>query len=186
MAGREYWIRIVAAWHSAHPARICFRERVVSTIYTVRLAMIKSMAQLHMTEAELARDLHSVLAKVQQGVEVVIEQDHLPVAIIRQPVHTPWAADFSHASCRLSLASDDKPGRIHIDPSQLSGILYLSKPEDCQGGTEFFRHKRTGTDRLPMTMEQLREAGFSSYEELQHDILDKDALDRSNSRSHRT
>lgn len=48
--------------------------------------MIKSMAQLHMTETELARDLHSVLAKVQQGVEVVIEQDHLPIAIIRQPV----------------------------------------------------------------------------------------------------
>ncbi len=99
--------------------------------------------------------------------------------IIRQPVYTPWASDFSHASCRLSLASDDKPGRIHIDPSQLSGILYLSRPEDCQGGTEFFRHKRSGTDRLPMTKEQLTEAGYSSYEELQHDILEKDALDRS-------
>jgi antitoxin (DNA-binding transcriptional repressor) of toxin-antitoxin stability system len=38
-----------------------------------------------MSEAELARDLHSVLAKVQQGVEVVIEQDHRPVAVIRSP-----------------------------------------------------------------------------------------------------
>jgi antitoxin (DNA-binding transcriptional repressor) of toxin-antitoxin stability system len=48
--------------------------------------MIESMAQVHMTEAELARDLHGVLAKVQQGVEVVVEQDHRPVAVIRSPL----------------------------------------------------------------------------------------------------
>lgn len=49
-------------------------------------AMIESMAQVHVTEAELARDLHGVLAKVQQGVEVVVEQDHRPVAVIRSPL----------------------------------------------------------------------------------------------------
>ncbi len=38
---------------------------------------------LRMTEAEVARDLHAVLEKVQQGVEVVIEQDHRPVAVIK-------------------------------------------------------------------------------------------------------
>jgi hypothetical protein len=43
------------------------------------------MAQVHMTEAELSRDLHGVLAKVRQGTEVVVEQDHQPVAIIRSP-----------------------------------------------------------------------------------------------------
>jgi len=35
-----------------------------------------------MTEAEVARDLHDVLEKVQRGIEVVIEQDHRPVAVI--------------------------------------------------------------------------------------------------------
>lgn len=44
------------------------------------------MGQVHMTEAELARDLHGVLTKVQQGIEVVIEQDHRPVAVIRSPL----------------------------------------------------------------------------------------------------
>jgi hypothetical protein len=44
------------------------------------------MAQVHMTEAEVARDLHDVLAKVQQGLEVVVEQDHRPVAVIRSPI----------------------------------------------------------------------------------------------------
>jgi antitoxin (DNA-binding transcriptional repressor) of toxin-antitoxin stability system len=38
------------------------------------------MATLHITEAELARDVHSVLSKVQEGVDVVVEQDHRPVA----------------------------------------------------------------------------------------------------------
>ncbi|MCC6589359.1 MAG: hypothetical protein IT168_21855 [Bryobacterales bacterium] len=36
-----------------------------------------------MSEAEVARDLHAVLAKVQQGIEIVIEQDHRPVAVLR-------------------------------------------------------------------------------------------------------
>jgi len=43
------------------------------------------MATVHMSEAEVARDLHEVLAKVQAGVEVIVEQDHRPVAIIRTP-----------------------------------------------------------------------------------------------------
>lgn len=41
------------------------------------------MATLHMSEAELARDVHDVLAKVRQGVEVVIEQDHRPIAVLK-------------------------------------------------------------------------------------------------------
>lgn len=40
------------------------------------------MATLHMSEAEVARDLHAVLAKVRQGVEIVIEQDDRPVAVL--------------------------------------------------------------------------------------------------------
>ncbi len=105
--------------------------------------------------------------------------DQVVSNIVREPVRAPWTNDFSHASCRLALASDDQPGRIHIDQSHWSGILYLSRPEDCQGGTEFFRHRPTGTDRLPMDQASLNAAGYSSYEELQTKILDKDALDRS-------
>jgi hypothetical protein len=48
--------------------------------------MIEGMTTLRMTEAELARDVHAVLAQVQQGREVIIEQeDHRPVAVIRSP-----------------------------------------------------------------------------------------------------
>jgi antitoxin (DNA-binding transcriptional repressor) of toxin-antitoxin stability system len=44
------------------------------------------MATVYMSEAEVARDLHAVLAKVQQGVEIVVEQDCRPVAVIRSPL----------------------------------------------------------------------------------------------------
>jgi len=47
--------------------------------------MIENMAILRMTEAELARDLHRVLTRVQEGAEVVIEHEHRPVAVIRTP-----------------------------------------------------------------------------------------------------
>jgi hypothetical protein len=44
------------------------------------------MTTVRITEAELARDLHAVLEKVQQGSEVIVErEDHLPVAVIRSP-----------------------------------------------------------------------------------------------------
>jgi antitoxin (DNA-binding transcriptional repressor) of toxin-antitoxin stability system len=45
--------------------------------------MIEVMATVRITEAELARDIHAVLAKVQEGVEVIVEQDHRPVAVIK-------------------------------------------------------------------------------------------------------
>jgi len=38
---------------------------------------------LHITEAELARDVHAVLDKVRQGAEIVIERGHSPVAVLR-------------------------------------------------------------------------------------------------------
>jgi antitoxin (DNA-binding transcriptional repressor) of toxin-antitoxin stability system len=40
---------------------------------------------VRITEAELAREVRAVLAKVQAGVEVIVEQEHRPVAVIRLP-----------------------------------------------------------------------------------------------------
>lgn len=40
---------------------------------------------VHVTDAELARDVRAILAKVRQGVEVVIEQDSHPVAVLKLP-----------------------------------------------------------------------------------------------------
>jgi hypothetical protein len=49
---------------------------------------MEPVATVRMSEAEVSRDLHSVLAKVRQGIEVVIEEDHMPVAVIRSPIRS--------------------------------------------------------------------------------------------------
>lgn len=41
------------------------------------------MATLHMSEPKWARDLDAVLAKVQQGFEIVIEKNRRPVAVLK-------------------------------------------------------------------------------------------------------
>ena len=43
------------------------------------------MISVRITETELARDVHAVLEKVQEGFEVIVEQDHRPVAVIKAP-----------------------------------------------------------------------------------------------------
>jgi antitoxin (DNA-binding transcriptional repressor) of toxin-antitoxin stability system len=43
------------------------------------------MATIRITEAELARDAYGVLARLRDGVEIVVEQDNRPVAVIRPP-----------------------------------------------------------------------------------------------------
>ena len=43
------------------------------------------MGTLHISEAELARDPYAVLAKVEEGVEVIVERNHRPVATIKTP-----------------------------------------------------------------------------------------------------
>ncbi len=47
--------------------------------------MIGNEMTLRITEAELARDIPGVLAKVREGAEVIVEQDHRPVAVIKTP-----------------------------------------------------------------------------------------------------
>jgi len=41
------------------------------------------MAQFHMSEAEVAKNFSAVLEKVRQGAEIVVQQDHRPIALIR-------------------------------------------------------------------------------------------------------
>ena|SRR5690242_6976162 len=45
--------------------------------------MIEDMAQVHISEAEFARDVGAVLDRVKSGTEVVIERNSQPLAIIR-------------------------------------------------------------------------------------------------------
>jgi hypothetical protein len=48
--------------------------------------MIKAMDVVHMTEAEVVKDIAAVLAKVRQGSEIVIEEGSRPMAVIKRSV----------------------------------------------------------------------------------------------------
>jgi antitoxin (DNA-binding transcriptional repressor) of toxin-antitoxin stability system len=45
--------------------------------------MIRSMEPLHISERDLAKDLSSVLKRVETGAEIIIERDARPLAVIR-------------------------------------------------------------------------------------------------------
>ena len=45
--------------------------------------MIPDMEPLHISEGDLARDVRSILQRVETGGEVIIERDAQPVAVIR-------------------------------------------------------------------------------------------------------
>lgn len=98
--------------------------------------------------------------------------------ILGEPVQ-PISPLESHAKCRMTLAADKGRAKVHVDRAHWSGILYLSRPEDCRGGTEFFRHKRTGTDRWPINAEELADMGYSSMAEMQREVMEKDSNDDS-------
>jgi antitoxin (DNA-binding transcriptional repressor) of toxin-antitoxin stability system len=46
---------------------------------------MENVARVYITENELARDTQAVLAKVQAGIEVIVQHNHRPVAVIRIP-----------------------------------------------------------------------------------------------------
>ncbi|MEO5972553.1 MAG: DUF6445 family protein [Sphingomicrobium sp.] len=104
--------------------------------------------------------------------------ERLAASFVHEPLRAPWPPE-SHGRCRLALAADDTPGRIHIDPSYWSGMLYLSLPEQCRGGTEFYRHLPTGTDRVPRSIEEINAVGYASYDELKQQVMERDTIDRS-------
>lgn len=90
---------------------------------------------------------------------------------------TPIEPMHSHGKCRATFSHDQGRSRVHVDRSHWSGILYLSRDQDCCGGTEIYRHRRTGLDRWPVTPGELAEAGFSTLDELRRDVLERDSND---------
>ena len=53
------------------------------------------------------------------------------------------------------------------------------RPEDCRGGTEFFRHIRTNSDRAPYNDEEAVALGYSSAKAMTAEVLEQDSTDDS-------
>jgi hypothetical protein len=99
--------------------------------------------------------------------------------LVREPLKA-ISPPQSHAKFRITVAQDKGRARVHIDSgAHWSGILYLSRPEDCRGGTEFFRHRRTNTDRAPINAAERAALGYASSQEMYRDIIEQDSNDDS-------
>ncbi len=81
------------------------------------------MAVVHISEAELARDLHAVLERVRQDVEVVVENNQQPVAFLRS------------AELPRRKASDI----LALMPKNSSAVMDESFARDVEAGIESHR-----------------------------------------------
>ncbi|WP_373488941.1 DUF6445 family protein [Blastomonas sp.] len=101
-----------------------------------------------------------------EGLETAVSRA-VGVPMIPQPGTT-------HGHCRLTLKGDRGVSGVHIDPCFYSGILFLSRDADARGGTDFFRHKRTGLDRVPTDPLALVQAGFADANALVDEVVNRD------------
>ncbi|WP_246587159.1 DUF6445 family protein [Stakelama flava] len=81
-----------------------------------------------------------------------------------------------HQHCRMTRADDAGRSGVHIDPCFYSGILYLSLPQHCQGGTDFFRHRRTGLESVPRTPRAMADSGYADANRLIEEVVNADTL----------
>ena len=91
--------------------------------------MIGDMAAVHMTESEVARDLKAVLEKVQRGIEVVIEKDNQPIAVIKSPQRTPRT--ISDAIAIAEQRERDRGYPVTLDPdfaADVEEIVHRRRP----------------------------------------------------------
>ena len=87
--------------------------------------------------------------------------------------------EVSHGKFRITQQGDPSRYLVHVDPSYLSwvGVIYLSLPEHCRGGTAFYRHRALNSDRTP-PQAVLQQRGFSSIAALlQQDGQEPDRWD---------
>jgi antitoxin (DNA-binding transcriptional repressor) of toxin-antitoxin stability system len=65
---------------------------------------------VHISDAELIRDVRAILQRVETGDEVIIERDALPIAVLRSP--TPPRRTISEC---IAMLSDDSTAVIDPD-----------------------------------------------------------------------
>ncbi len=71
----------------------------------------------------------------------------------------------------------------HFDDADLAGVIYLNPPEQCRGGTGFYRHRASGLERFPENIGPrlasfMRKHGILSREELIEWVLASPGLPR--------
>lgn len=106
--------------------------------------------------------------------------DETVSSIVHEPVTgTPGSG---HCRFRIAFAGAEERARlnIHVDgASYWSGIVYLSLPEHCRGGTHFYRHKELGSDSAPLYDHEVERFGETSCARFTQELIRRDSNDAS-------
>lgn len=90
--------------------------------------------------------------------------DQAIAGLVGERLAPPASPNAFHGHFRITLAGETGRYHVHVDPSGLAwvGVVYLSLPGDCSGGTAFYRHRALGSDRTPTEQAQLDRLGVAS------------------------
>lgn len=106
--------------------------------------------------------------------------DQMFSQILREPLRGHMG--LAHGRFRLSMVNDVRGADIHVDPGCVwAGVLFMTLPQHCRGGTEFFRHRDYGTEGAPLTPEDLKLYGpnETNRDTLTNRLTEVDGRDRS-------
>ncbi|HTR38395.1 MAG TPA: hypothetical protein VMH80_20940 [Bryobacteraceae bacterium] len=81
------------------------------------------MAQVHMSEAEVAKDFAAALEKVRQGAEVVVERNHQPVAVLRAAV--PERRNISDSIALAQRRDKERGYTVPLDPEFAAEVEHI-------------------------------------------------------------
>jgi len=141
--------------------------------YTVRNAALQTDYEPRSGEVYYPGD-NSAKAFEVDGLSEVVSR------LVQEPVmRTPHTA---HCKFRIATAGAESEAslRMHVDGANYwSGIVYLSLPEYCRGGTEFYRHKELDSDHAPLFDSEVARFGYDSCALFTQDLTRKDSNDKS-------
>jgi hypothetical protein len=99
--------------------------------------------------------------------------------IVDEPLTPMEYKGTSNGKFRITLDGQSGGGGVHIDNCHWTAILYLNKPEDCRGGTDFFRHIPTNTEKAPIYSHELAKYGIKDFPELWDNLINPHTNDTS-------
>lgn len=77
----------------------------------------------------------------------------------------------AHSKFRLCLANEIGKGGVHIDNCHWTGVYFLTLDEHAEGGTDFFRHRPTGTSRAPVYPDDWQDWPFDTVAQLWNEVI---------------
>ena len=80
-------------------------------------------------------------------------------------------ADSAHTKFRVCLADEVGKGGVHIDNCHWTGVYCLTLNEHAHGGTDFFRHRPSGTLRAPVYAEDWSSWPFDTVAKLWNEVI---------------